>query len=243
MPSGTDAAVAGDVDGDGVQVGEVHLRGVGQLAELEGGGGARRHEDHVDLLVGALVICRDERTGLLRSVVVLVVHARAQQVGAEHLTALGLGAEPVRAALGALLGERGASGLLIAVPHAVKAGQVGERLGRADYVIGGDGGIQVRQVDLNKLRALLLKRARRRLDRGLDLEGQPRRIHERGNDAHAQALDAVVHMRGKAALDVLARAVERVAPARGERIEREGDVLDRAKGPTWSSDEPNATTP
>ncbi len=118
------------------------------------------------LLVRAVVILRDERAGLLGGVVVLVVHARAQQVSAEHLAALGLGAKAVGARKRTLVGQVGAALFLIAIANAVEAGKVGERLGRADDVVCGDGGIEVRQVDLDQLGTLGLQLLGSALDSG-----------------------------------------------------------------------------
>ena len=107
------------------------------------------------MLKRASVVVGDERTGLLRGEVILVVHARGQQVGAEQLTALGLGAKAVRTALGALLGKIRAAGLLISVANTVEASEIGKRLGGPDHVVGSDRRIEVRQIDLDELGALI----------------------------------------------------------------------------------------
>ena len=69
----------------------------------------------------------------------------------------------------ALVGQVGAALLLVAVANAVEAGQVGERLGRADDVVGSDGGVQMRQVDLDQLGTLVLQLLGGALNSGLDL--------------------------------------------------------------------------
>ena len=180
----------------------------------------------------------------MRGVVILVVHARAQQVGAEHLTALGLGAKAVGARKRALVGQVGAALLLIAVANAVETGQVGECLGRADDVVGGDGGVQVRQVDLDQLGTPVLQLPGGALNSGLDLGRQTLGLHKRGDDAHALALDAVVEMLGK--VDGAIRLVQSYgswpAPVSAFMASATSSTV-RPKGPTWSSDEPKATTP
>ncbi len=168
----------------------------------------------------------------MRSVVVLVVHARGEQVGAEHLTALGLGAKAVGTRKRALVGQVGAALLLIAIANAVETSQVGERLGRADDVVGGDGGVQVRQVDLYQLGALVLQLLGGALNSGLDLGRQALGLHKRRDNAHALALDAVVEMLGKVDGAILARAVVRIVARAGKRVHGQRDILDRAaKGP------------
>ena len=168
----------------------------------------------------------------MRGVVVLVVHARAQQVGAEHLTALGLGAKAVGARQRALVGQVGAALLLIAIANAIETCQVGERLGRADNVVGGDGGVQVRQVDLDQLGTLVLQLLSGTLNSGLDLGRQALGLHKRRDDAHALALDAVVEVLGKVDGTILTGAVVRIVARAGKRVHGQRDILDRAaKGP------------
>jgi len=128
----------------------------------------------------------------------------------------------------ALVGQVGAALLLIAVANAVEASQVGERLGRADNVVGGDGGIQVRQVDLDQLGALVLQLLGGALNSGLDLGRQALGLHKRGDDAHALALDAVVEMLGKVDDAILAGAVVRIVARAGKRVHGQRDILDRA---------------
>ena len=164
----------------------------------------------------------------MRNVVVLVVHARAQQVGAEHLTAFGLGAKAVGARQRALVGQVGTALLLVAVANTVEAGQVGERLGRADDVVGGDGGVQVRQVDLDQLGALVLQLLGGALNSGFDLGRQALGLHKRRDDAHALALDAVVEMLGKVDGAILAGAVVWIVARAGKRVHGQRDILDRA---------------
>ncbi len=72
-------------------------RGVADLAKLKGRARRGGHQDRVHLGIRGVVVLRDERAGLLRGVVILVVHARAQQVAAQHLTALRLGTKAVGA--------------------------------------------------------------------------------------------------------------------------------------------------
>ena len=91
-----DAAVADDIVGDGVDVGQVECRWVRYLAVLPGNGGARRHQNGIYLLKGTLVVSRDERAHLLGCKVVPVVDAAGEQVGTQHLAALGLGTKAMR---------------------------------------------------------------------------------------------------------------------------------------------------
>ncbi len=116
---------------------------------------ARRHENRVYLLKRTGVVVGDERASLLGGKVVLVVHARGQHVGAEQLTALGLGAKAARTALGTLLGQLRAAGRLRSVADAVDARAIGQRLGAPDHVVGGDRRNEVRQIDLDELGALI----------------------------------------------------------------------------------------
>ena len=127
-----------------------------------------------------------------------------------------------------LVGQVGAALLLIAVANTVEAGQVGERLGRADDVVSGDGGVQVRQVDLDQLGALVLQLLGGALNSSLDLGRQALGLHKRGDDAHALALDAVVEMLGKVDGAILAGAVVRIVARAGKRVHGQRDVLDRA---------------
>ena len=128
----------------------------------------------------------------------------------------------------ALVGQVGAALLLIAVANAVEAGQVGERLGRADDVVGGDGGVQVRQVDLDQLGALVLQLLGGALNSGLDLGRQTLGLHKRRDNAHALALDAVVEMLGKVDGAIPAGAVVRIVARAGKRVHGQRDILDRA---------------
>ena len=85
------------------------------------------------------------------------LNAAGEQVGAQHLAALGLHAKAASTRAGALVCQVGTTLLLETVAHAVKARQVGERLSGADDVVRGDGSVQMRQVDLDQLRALGLQ--------------------------------------------------------------------------------------
>lgn len=140
----------------------------------------------------------------------------------------------------------GAALLLIAVANTVEAGQVGERLGRADDVVGGDSGVQVRQVDLDQLGALVLQLLGGALNSGLDLGRQAFGLHKRGDDAHALTLDAVVETLGKIDGAILAWCSRSGIVARSRVSAFMASATSstvRPKGPTWSSDEPKATTP
>src|SRR5690554_1373112 len=91
---------AGEVDGDGVEVGQIPLhRVVGLRAEFPGGGRANRAGDHVAGLEGVGEVAGDEATQLLRLQVIGVVVAVREYVGADQDAPLDLGAEALAAAL------------------------------------------------------------------------------------------------------------------------------------------------
>ncbi len=142
-----EAGDAGQAGGQGEDVLQVHGQGVVHvLAQAEGGGGGGGGGDEIHLLEGALEVLLDQGADLLGLVVVGVVVAGGQGVGAEHDAALDLGAEllatrvveDIPHAVG--LGAR-------AVADAVEAGQVGGGFGGGEQVIDGQGVFGVGQAD------------------------------------------------------------------------------------------------
>ena len=116
--------------------------------------------------------------------------------------------------------------LAVAVAHAIEAGQVGERLARAKHVVSADGGIDMRQIDLDDGCAGGLK-----LGSGLghalrNLEGQPLGIHEAAHHADAHTRDILLACGAETGLHILRRAVQGVMTAQG--VHRGGGVLDAA---------------
>ena len=125
VPGGNaDAAVAGEVQRDGEDVREVHLKRVGLFAELERDGRRGRCEHHVALPVGLFKIAPDQRAHLLGAEVVGVVVTAGEHVGPQQDAPLDLAAESFAAGL--VVGVDQVAPLL-AVPVA-DAGEPGGRL-------------------------------------------------------------------------------------------------------------------
>src|SRR5918992_4447769 len=89
--------VAGEVDGNGEHIRQIHGERVGSaLSEPERGGGRSGAGDEVDGLVGPLEVLNDQGAHFLRLAVVGVVVAGRKRVGPEHDPALHFGAETLR---------------------------------------------------------------------------------------------------------------------------------------------------
>ena len=159
-----DGRHAGEVDGHGVDIRQVHLQGIADLlADAEGGGGRGGRHQEIDLFEGLVEIALDERPHALGLVVVGVIIAGAEHVGAEHDAAFYFVAE-------ALAPDRGVHGVQAvfrrdrlgagrpsiycsalpgpeSVLHPVVPRQVGRCLGRYQDVVRGHGVLGVGQVD------------------------------------------------------------------------------------------------
>ena len=149
-----DAGVAGEVGGDGEDVGEVHFQRVaGALAGFEGGLGAGGADDGVDFLERFGEVAPDEGADFLGAEVVGVVVPAAEDVGAEDDAALDLGAEAFLAGAAVMVEEIGGVLGAMAVADAVEAGEIGGGLGGGEDVIDGHGVIGVREGDFDDLGA------------------------------------------------------------------------------------------
>lgn len=85
---------AGKVDGDGVDVGKVHLHGIVDVAaEFRGGSGRSRGEDEITLREGRLKIVGNEAAQLLGFQVIGVVVAVRQHISTDHDAAFDFAAE------------------------------------------------------------------------------------------------------------------------------------------------------
>ena len=219
------AAVAGDVDGDGEHVREVHLGGVADLADLERRGRRHRRQDDIHLLEGRRVVARDEGAHLLGRIVVLVVDAGRQKVAAEHDAAARLGAEALRAAGLVLAGQILVVRVAVAVAHRVEAGEVAEGLAGAEHVVGAHGGLGVWKLHFHQFRAHILKNSRGLFHLRPHLGRKTGRLHERGNDADLHAARALSEVGREVHVARLARAVQLVAA--GKRVQRERRILHR----------------
>ena len=120
-----------------------------------------------------LEVALDQRADLAGAVVIGVVEARRQHIGADHDPALHLGAEAFGAGLFIHLGDAVALPQLgaAAVAHAVVAREVRRRLGRRDHVIGGQRVFGVRQRDVDDLGARVAQHRRAVGPELLDLGG------------------------------------------------------------------------
>lgn len=151
-----DARQAGEVQGDGADVLQVHLQRVcNHLADLEGRRRGRRGHDDIDRLEGFRVVLLDERADLECLEVVGVVVAGGKRVVADHDAALDFLAELLVARVRHHLDEVLAVDAL-AVADAVVALEVRRSLSRRDEVVRGDRVLRVRQGDLDDFCAELL---------------------------------------------------------------------------------------
>ncbi len=103
----------------------------------------------------------------------------------------------------------------VAVAHRVEAGQVGERLARAQHVVGAHGSGGVGKLDLDELGALGLELGGGFLDLGLHLGREALGAHERRHHADAHAAHACVQVGGEIGFHGLAGAVEHVVAGYG----------------------------
>src|SRR5262247_2460819 len=85
---------AGEVDGNGKDVGEIHLQGIVDLfPNLEGRCRRNWSDEHIDTSESLLKIPPDQRPDLLRLSIIGLIVASAKGIGAEHDAALDLGAK------------------------------------------------------------------------------------------------------------------------------------------------------
>ena len=157
-------AVAGQVQRQRAQVEQVHRqRVVDLLPQRERGRRRRGRYQHVHGLIRRVEVARDQRAHLLRLVVVGVVVAGRQRIGANHDAPLDFRPETGRP------GQRhhllGAVRAVVADPqpvaHRVEAGQVARHLRRQNQVVGGQRVIEMGTVDFGHVGA----------DRGQLLDG------------------------------------------------------------------------
>ena len=217
-----DAGDAGEVGGDGENVGEVFLERIaGNTADFPRGCGGDRGEDGIDFFEGGLEIPADEGADFLGSRVVGVVVAGCEDVGAEDDAALDLGAEALLA--GFLIEIKDVSGIggAVAVADAVEAGQVRRRFRRGDDVVGGDGVLGVGEGNLDNFSTL----GGEGLDGSLDISadaGIDPVAEVFFGDAELEAIYAIV----KGGEVVGHRDIE----AGGIRRIKSGDGLENARG-------------
>ena len=101
------------------------------------------------------------------------------------------------------------------VAHRVEASQVGERLAGAEHVIGADGGIDVRKLDLDKLSSGGFELGGG-FERALaDFSREAVRFHELFHDAYAHALDTLLAGGAEIGFHLLRCAVKLVVAADG----------------------------
>ena len=134
----------------------------------------------------------------------------------------------MRAGERGLLGQGGAALLLVAVAHAVKAGQVGEGLAGSYDVVGRDGGGQVGKLHLDDLGTLVGQGAGGGLHGGLDLVGEAGGLHERGDHAHDATLNGVLQVLQEVDGAVLRGGVVRVSAGAHQGVHGKGHVLHAA---------------
>ena len=148
-----DAADARDVRIDGVAVAEVHRQWVGDRSDGEGGSRGGRSQEHVALLEDVLEFLADQATDLQRTLVVRVVVAGAEHVGAKHDSAPNLGTESFAAAFGVEVEEflAGAWRDTPAISNSVEAGEVAGGFGGTDHVVGGDADISQGKLHVDDL--------------------------------------------------------------------------------------------
>ena len=85
---------SGQIHGDGVDVGKVHLHGIVDVAtEFRGGGGRSRGEDEITLSEGRLKIVGNEAAQFLGFQVIGIVVAVRQHISTNHDTAFDFAAE------------------------------------------------------------------------------------------------------------------------------------------------------
>ncbi len=148
--------MSGQVQRQRAQVEQIHRqRVVDLLPQRECRRRGRRRHQHVHRLVRVVEVARDQGAHLLRLVVIRVVVAGRQRVGANHDAPLDFWPES------GCPGQRhhflGAVRAVIADPqpvtHRVEAGQVARHLRRQDQVVGGERVIEVRAVDFGHVSA------------------------------------------------------------------------------------------
>ena len=169
-------------------------------------------------------ILGDKGANLLRLLVVRVVVAGRQHVGAEEDTARDFGAEAAGACRLVQLAQS-IGGHAQSEPHAVKPGEIGRRLGRRDDIVDRNGEIRVRErhvAHFGPARAEGIKRVVAAL-RDAQIE-RLRKIFARATDDHTLE---IVGPRRTIAIHgtVGAGRIERIAA--GDDLERGGCVVHR----------------
>ena len=237
------ARQAGHARRDRQDVGEVHRERVGRPgAERERDGGARRRDEDVEPLEGRVVLAADDRAHLLRRAVVGVVVARRERVRADHDPPLGLVAEAVVTGVHHHLAEVGAVGAQ-AVAHPVVAGEVRRGLGGRDEVVAGQAVVdRQRQRALVDLGAERLRQRDRRLHGGADARLDPLDLVQLARAPRCARLSDPRPTAARPAATSTVVESFTSCPAIIEYRSAQSRTL-RATGPTWSSDEANATTP
>ena len=133
-----DGGQAGQVDGHGVNVAQVHLERIAQtLPQLGGDGGGHRSQQQIIFPEGLVKGLLDDGLDLQGFLIIGVIVAGGQHEGAQQDAPLHLPAKALGAGLAVEVGQ-----ILIvtgppAVFHAVEAGQVGAGLSGGDDIIGG----------------------------------------------------------------------------------------------------------
>ncbi len=135
----------------GVDVGQIGGKRIGGFGtDGPGHAGGHRAGDEVAVGKGGLKILRDQAPDLLRLEVVGIVVAVAEHVGAQQDAALHLGPEGLAARALIHFQQIGVFGGAVAVAHTVVAAQVGAGLGRGDDVVGRNGQLGARQIDVEQ---------------------------------------------------------------------------------------------
>lgn len=153
-----DAAVSGEVGGDGEDVSEVVLEGITSCgSDFRSGFGSHGREDGVDFFEGFFEVAADESADLQRAAVVGIVVSGGEDIGAKDDPAFDLGSESFFTAF--LINAEDVIGLgtPIAVADAIEAGEVRGRFGGSDDVVGRYGIFGMRERNFDDLGALGLE--------------------------------------------------------------------------------------
>src|SRR5581483_7154403 len=135
-----DSADAGEIGGDGENVGQVHLQRVGHaLAQLERRHRRCRRDNGIDFLERAGEIAANQFAYLLRAQIIGVVITGTQDVSAKEEAPFYFRAETFRACASVVIEQVFWIFSAITVTHAIEARQIGRGFSGGENVVGGDG--------------------------------------------------------------------------------------------------------
>ena len=169
-------------------------------------------------MIGIRIILRDERTHLLRRIVILVVNTRREQIATEHDAPARLNAKAASTGKLILLVQILATFNAVAITHRVETCEIREGLTRTEHIVSAHGCLRVRKLDFHQFSTSGFEFAGSLFDALLHFRIQAFSFHEGGNDTDAHALHAFFKVRRKIGCDRLARAIHMVATTANERI-------------------------